>query len=1213
MIKLFRFLSVAALLVALANPCSAQKKEYQGRLWKISGNGLEEPSYLYGTMHVSRKVAFHLSDSFFVGLKNADIVALESDPSTWMDLFTKKTRKAYSSSWGGHSYSYGFYDWAFSFDFPDRDYLERMLRSENFLTNGMLYRSSSWSEEYEESTYLDLFIYQAGVKMNKRIEALENDDTVRYLEKLAQKPSESDLKKKRRYRRRYGMYSKIEDAYRDGDLDLLDSLGRLDNPTSHYHKYFIEERNIRMADRMDSLMREGKTLFTGVGAAHLPGDVGMINLLREMGYTLMSVTHEETKFAKKSKEKIEDIQASVVYKPYTATDGSFTVNVPGRLYEYTSRGQVEYYYPDMGNGAYYQVSRKKHNMNLQGHDQEYIMTQLDSLFFENIAGKILEQEIIEVDGFPGYDIINKTKNGDYQRHAIFVTPLEIFYFKASATGEYMKKESGKFISSVKFHPTKPISIDDGYTFSPPFGEFSLKFPAIPYYSLDSNSVESTNGSMELECFDPISGDYFVFMKTDLMDYYFIEEDTFELGRLAEAVAEEIKYDSISERVYTSLENHPVLTVKMTNEDSNSVWGSFITVGTHYYMMLTDAKKDKADAFFNSLELKDYVYQKEFTTYTDTNLYFTVDINYYLEQEDEFNDAYSYYRYYGWEDDEDQSYKSKTKYTSFTSPETGEKISVHYYKHHKYYHSESDSAFWKWELNSYDGESNKYPLHVSSKEVSVKDSVTTVDIFLTDTGSSKGIMVKKILKGAVVYTIATQIDTMHEVSPFVTRFFESFSPMDTTIGSSVFKDKIPLFISDLYSTDTVPRQHAGANITFPKFKEEHTDTLIYAIKNVQFLKKSLSKRSDIIEELGYIEDPKILPFLKQYYKDMIDTTTYQIAVLKALANFEDKESYKTFNELILEEAPLTNTPYDIKKVFYALNDSLELAASLYPDLLELSTYPEYKSPVYEMLSDLLDSSTIKPELYASQIRKITREAKDELKRQFSSEEDNSEYTSSYYSRKSENYDDILDHFSNILAPFYKDNESVQEFFRRQLRSSNKRLKMNTSLILLKNEVLVNDTMWAFFSNDEKLRADFYKQLEEIERIDLFTDSAKTQLNFARTLIINDMYSFDLEKDTIEYVGMRFTQTNDTSGYLYFYKVKEEEGFDWKLYYTGLMPLDSNEVSGIADFGGKLETLSNKSDVEKLMDDKVKEMRWVGRKRVRSQRRYSYYDNYFGFDY
>src|SRR6218665_112633 len=62
----------------------AQAKEYPSLLWEISGNGLAKPSYLYGTMHVSKKVAFHLTDAFFEDLKSTEVVALETNPETWL-------------------------------------------------------------------------------------------------------------------------------------------------------------------------------------------------------------------------------------------------------------------------------------------------------------------------------------------------------------------------------------------------------------------------------------------------------------------------------------------------------------------------------------------------------------------------------------------------------------------------------------------------------------------------------------------------------------------------------------------------------------------------------------------------------------------------------------------------------------------------------------------------------------------------------------------------------------------------------------------------------------------------------------------------------------------------------------------------------------------------------------------------------------------------
>ena len=64
-------------------------KKYPSLLWEITGNGLKKPSYLFGTMHVSSKLAFHLADSFYLGIRNADVVALETNPESWQEDMSK--------------------------------------------------------------------------------------------------------------------------------------------------------------------------------------------------------------------------------------------------------------------------------------------------------------------------------------------------------------------------------------------------------------------------------------------------------------------------------------------------------------------------------------------------------------------------------------------------------------------------------------------------------------------------------------------------------------------------------------------------------------------------------------------------------------------------------------------------------------------------------------------------------------------------------------------------------------------------------------------------------------------------------------------------------------------------------------------------------------------------------------------------------------------
>src|SRR5438552_11354938 len=73
-------------------PCEAQTeiaKKYPSLFWEITGNGLSRPSYLFGTMHISSKMVFHLPDSFYLGIKKVDVVALETNPESWQEDLVK--------------------------------------------------------------------------------------------------------------------------------------------------------------------------------------------------------------------------------------------------------------------------------------------------------------------------------------------------------------------------------------------------------------------------------------------------------------------------------------------------------------------------------------------------------------------------------------------------------------------------------------------------------------------------------------------------------------------------------------------------------------------------------------------------------------------------------------------------------------------------------------------------------------------------------------------------------------------------------------------------------------------------------------------------------------------------------------------------------------------------------------------------------------------
>jgi len=119
-------------------------------------------------MHVSSKMVFHLPDSFYLGIKNVDVVALETNPESWQEDLVKYDVEDNSS------YGRLRFPWNNFKQMPD-DYLnirtlqfdryekqiEAALHSRPSTINNLLYRNySDYSSDFEENTYLYIYIYQ---------------------------------------------------------------------------------------------------------------------------------------------------------------------------------------------------------------------------------------------------------------------------------------------------------------------------------------------------------------------------------------------------------------------------------------------------------------------------------------------------------------------------------------------------------------------------------------------------------------------------------------------------------------------------------------------------------------------------------------------------------------------------------------------------------------------------------------------------------------------------------------------------------------------------------------------------------------------------------------------------------------------------------------------------------------------------------------------
>lgn len=258
---MIKYLLIFAIAAGTFSASAQLVDENHQLLWEISGNGLKKKSYLYGNYHTNDRRVFNLADSVYYALNHTDAVSLE------VDIFS---------------------------DFDDDYYWDTRYGSIrfNYDKNGEPYTSSKKSTEtrYGDEDgmpqFLDAYFHQYCLNAGKEFYALE---TIEFQESIGSGGSF--------YTPDYWRWSSLmtrEDIigiYLKGDIYELDKLMRSTlGGKNGYYKELITDRNFGMAEKMDSLMRiENLSLFTAVGAGHLASSTGIINLLRNKGYSVRKV------------------------------------------------------------------------------------------------------------------------------------------------------------------------------------------------------------------------------------------------------------------------------------------------------------------------------------------------------------------------------------------------------------------------------------------------------------------------------------------------------------------------------------------------------------------------------------------------------------------------------------------------------------------------------------------------------------------------------------------------------------------------------------------------------------------------------------------------------------------------------------------------------------------------------------------------------------
>lgn len=1180
-----RFLLLPLLLSALIfSPANAQKKaavkKYPSLFWEITGKGLKKPSYLFGTMHVSSKMVFHLSDSFYYAMRNTDAVALELNPEIWQDeMFrlqkaqinlTRFSLGKMNDFLKESSFQLGRYE----------DDIRRALTEEPTVVNNLLYRSYQSTADFEENTYLDLYIYQTGRKLGNKPAGVEN-----YMEsERLMMEAYHDMAKDKSKRRSdsdgesfYDIQKKIQQAYRNGDLDLMDSLQSITSMSTAFSEKFLYLRNEIQANSIDTILKK-YSLFVGVGAAHLPGPRGVIELLRKKGYYLRPIFMQDRDAAQK--DEIDKLRVPVVFHPQTTQDGMLQLQLPGKLYKREdAKGNESWQYADMNNGSYYMLTRVRTHAGMLGHNEKIVFAKVDSLLYENIPGKILKKTVISKQGYSGFDITNRTRRGDLQRYQIIVTPFEVLVFKMSGNDTYIDgKEADAFFNSIKI---KPRVTNTTTVYEPKQGGFKVKLPSNINEAFNKNTPDGSD-RWEFESIDNNNGNAYMIWKKSLYNFNFIEEDTFDLSLIEESFKSSEIINKQLSRVLGTEHDVPFLKFRFSLKDGGYINCKAFIKGPHYYLLAVRSKDNKKNirAFFNSFQFTPYKYSTP-VKYIDSALKMEVVtsvkpnvdtvLRSWMEKAGNEGLLNSEASYSNW---------PKNKTGIFKSDSTGESILVTVQNFPKYYYSRDSARFWKDKLD--ENELKKDFIFRKKKFFKVNDSLCGYNVVLTDSNSSRCIKATYYLKGNNLYKFSTITDTSAVESEFIKTFFTTAKPFDKNAGPSVFENKMEVFFTDYHSKDSVVTRQANQAIPSIHFGKDGIKRIIASINNLKFSDKDyFDIKSKFITELGYIKDSsgheKLVAILKDLYDKTSDTSYFQNPVLGALARLQTKSAYILLKELLVQDPPIFNDSYEYSRMFNQFTDSLKLAKTLFPEILQLASLEDYKPYINDLIKTMVDSGCLKAEDYESYFSKLYFDAKIELKKQQNKEEkqlgrdksddatdndDDVEYKSIYDNGSRSSPGSTLHDYAALLIPFYDKFSAVPKYFAKLLQLKDVSVQLTAASVMIAGHKKIPDSLIASIASQDRHRGNLLLTLQKINREDLFPVKYKNQAVLAKSLLLTNKGYKNFAD--IQLVTRRLLAVKGVKGNVYFFKYKIKKDDDWKIGISGMQPMNLSEVSANDEF-------------------------------------------------
>ncbi|RYG04163.1 MAG: TraB/GumN family protein [Chitinophagaceae bacterium] len=1088
-------------------------------LWRISGKELKEPSYLFGTMHLSDKRLFNFTDSVYKAIETSAGLAIEINPDEMALYYANKVfedienRKKVRDLLDDQEYQK-----------YSKKLSKRFKKSaDKITTSDIVSDKNRWVSDYMEKgempTFVDAYLYNIARRQGKWLGGIE--DLADQMDLMDESVDKSDIEnlfieeEAVADKKAKAMMEQMINIYSNQDLDAINLMTNGGDP--EYRDRILIRRNVKMTRRIDSLLHI-RTMFVGIGAAHLPGDSGVIDLLRNAGYLVEPVM--SSKKIPGSSYKFEEVKTPWV----TVKDENemYEVQMPANPASVKLYSVVDVkFHLDLFNLSSYSTMMSVYpgaNLN-----KDSVINSLVKNMFPKT--KVKPERSIKVGNATGYEYIQKQDKGHIRiQYLIDDNKLYMVLMTAMKKEPLISEDANRYFSSFKINEAAVVnSARLTYRFTDSIMGVSMQTASAIKPNKAASKEENGWKISALTGIDPQKGTYVMLFSHEIQPGSYITNDSILYGEIYSRLS--LQYNSI-DTFSTRSKGARLLHLKGFNKQQPAIGIRSIQAVRDnkniIMMVIADTaylETDEGKSIVNSFQLIDQK-KSDWANRNDPFNAFTAWAPGTFKKLTK--DSLSH---------QVVAYDTVTSTSYFVSPDT---IS-------RYYWVKTDTAYWNSLARAQTGSGSI----VEQRSVS-NDGVPGNEILIKTEGeNSSWFRIRNLLNGNKAHQLFVAGSRESLNSPEVNRFFETFR-LVKKIPASVTVSKSKMLLDDLGSEDSLIRAEAYNAI----------DKVDFAVGDLPLLHEALFKQyrdeynadtTDdfniaLIDAIAKVNSGATIQFIENRYGNLskVDNDQKALAIYQ-LAAMHTAESYTTLVKLIKQSLPDLSKQYGISGEF---DDSLALLATIYPELLKFSKEDHFAPMLAYHGTSLLKDTLLQRSLFEPYEADFIAHA-DRLYLKLSDTAFREHYS--------------ISRLTNFLGEL--NSKAGNKFLRKQLIIKDLYYLYNVTELLVKNNEDVPADVFLRLATDPNYRLSLYELLEDQGKLSLYPKKFLNQAAFAEGMITVTASDED-EPSEIKYLSKRNVKFEEKPVTVYLYKVSYGTGSE-KSSYLGVAGPFRSSVDLIGD--------------------------------------------------